>query len=557
PSGPGLPRARQTCGAPSEEMLAELEFCVLLAVTLLGPVPRAQAMKGVKCGGVLSAPSGNFSSPNFPRLYPYNTECSWLIVVAEGSSVLLTFHAFDLEYHDTCSFDFLEIYNGASGDQGNLLGRFCGQSPVNTRGHGISQGRSWGSHREGESSVQADSLADACGGVLTGLSGVLTSPEHPSDYPNDVECRWLIRAAGPATVTLVFVDFQVEGSEQCTYDYVAVLGGPGPTRGHHYCGSSRPPTLVSLGHELQVVFKSDFNIGGRGFKAYYFSGECQEVYTAVRGNFSSPQYPSSYPNHIRCHWTIHLPLGYRVKVFFLDLELEGPNSLTRTCDFDHLTAFDGASEEAPLLGSWCGHHLPPPVTSSHNQLLLLLHTDRSTTHRGFSVAYIGVVPMNVSCSRTDFQILISAQALAPLERTKVYLGSRSCAAQEVGSNFRIQARFDTCGTESQRRNNTSVIVSVLYIDFSAGGQEDIHEYEVRCEPRRKEASVHLLSGSHWLGPYAATAEHLQEAPPRDEAEALEGPVAVVAQDTSDIVFLGLCILAGVLMVIAIVVLMLL
>lgn len=118
-------------------------------------------------------------------------------------------------------------------------------------------------------------------------------------------------------------------------------------------------------------------------------GECQEVYTAVRGNFSSPQYPSSYPNNIRCHWTIRLPPGYRVKVFFLDLELEEPSSLTRTCDFDHLAAFDGASEEAPLLGNWCGHHLPPPVTSSHNQLLIVLHTDRSTTHRGFSVAYIG------------------------------------------------------------------------------------------------------------------------------------------------------------------------
>ena len=46
-------------------------------------------------------------------------------------------------------------------------------------------------------------------------------------------------------------------------------------------------------------------------------------------------------------------------------------------------------QEAPLLGNWCGHHLPPPVTSSHNQLLIVLHTDRSTTHRGFSVAYIG------------------------------------------------------------------------------------------------------------------------------------------------------------------------
>lgn len=59
------------------------------------------------------------------------------------------------------------------------------------------------------------------------------------------------------------------------------------------------------------------------------------------------------------------------------------------------------------------------------------------------------MPVNVSCSRTDFQILISAQALAPLGRTKVYLGSRSCTAQETGSTYRIQARFDTCGTESQ------------------------------------------------------------------------------------------------------------
>ncbi|EPQ15412.1 CUB domain-containing protein 2 [Myotis brandtii] len=246
-----------------------------------------------------------------------------------------------------------------------------------------------GIHGEGERLVQPGSLTDVCGGVLTGLSGVLTSPEYPNNYPNNAECRWVIRAAGPATVKLVFVDFQVEGSADCTYDYVAVLGVPGPTRGHHYCGRARPPTLVSRGHELQVVFKSDFNIGGRGFKAYYFSGECQEVYTAVRGNFSSPQYPSSYPNNVRCHWTIRLPPGYRVKVFFLDLELEGPNSLTKTCDFDHLAAFDGASEEAPLLGSWCGRHLPPPVTSSRNQLLLLLHADRSTSRRGFSVAYIG------------------------------------------------------------------------------------------------------------------------------------------------------------------------
>lgn len=90
-----------------------------------------------------------------------------------------------------------------------------------------------------------------------------------------------------------------------------------------------------------------------------------------------------------------------------------------------------SSHSPPLSGSLGGGvRLPAPKASSSSLLS-------------------PVVPMNVSCSRTDFQILISTQALAPLGQTQVYLGSRRCAAQEVGSTFRIQARFDTCGTESQ------------------------------------------------------------------------------------------------------------
>lgn len=81
---------------------------------------------GVKCGGILSASNGNVSSPNFPGLYPYDTECTWLIVVSKGSSVLLTFHHFELEYHTDCAYDYIKIYNGISEDEGNLLGKFCG-----------------------------------------------------------------------------------------------------------------------------------------------------------------------------------------------------------------------------------------------------------------------------------------------------------------------------------------------------------------------------------------------------------------------------------------------
>lgn len=91
-------------------------------ITLYGYLPST----GVKCGGILSANTGNISSPNFPGLYPYNIECVWLIVVSEGSSVLLTFHHFELEYHANCSYDYIRIYNGVSEDEGNLLGKFCG-----------------------------------------------------------------------------------------------------------------------------------------------------------------------------------------------------------------------------------------------------------------------------------------------------------------------------------------------------------------------------------------------------------------------------------------------
>ncbi|NWH68012.1 CDCP2 protein, partial [Geococcyx californianus] len=279
------------------------------------------------CGGVLSAPSGNFSSPNFPRPYPYETECTWLIVVAEGSSVLLSFSHFELEYHAACAYDYLQVYNGAARDQGNLLGTFCGHSPP------PSFSSAWhvmavvfrSDRHVAKRGFTAAYRKDACGGQLTGLSGEITSPRYPESYPNDAECRWSIGGAGGSgPLTLVFTDFQMEGGQGCIFDYVALFDGPtaaAPRLGR-YCGSTHPPRTVSSTPHLLILFKSDFNIGGRGFKAHFYSaGECQEVFTTIKGNFSSPRYPNFYPNNLKCQWSIQLPPGYRVKVFFLDMEL--------------------------------------------------------------------------------------------------------------------------------------------------------------------------------------------------------------------------------------------
>lgn len=120
-----------------------------------------------------------------------------------------------------------------------------------------------------------------------------------------------------------------------------------------------------------------------------WAGECQEVFTAIKGNFSSPRYPNFYPNNLKCQWSIQLPPGYRVRIFFLDMDLEGQSSLTGGCDYDHVSAFDSGAENGSLLGQWCGQESPAPITSRSNRVLLVLHTDRNMARRGFSIAYVG------------------------------------------------------------------------------------------------------------------------------------------------------------------------
>lgn len=113
-----------------------------------------------------------------------------------------------------------------------------------------------------------------CGGVLTGLSGVISSPGYPQEYSNNADCSWAIHVSNTSVVTLVFLDFQLENNEGCNFDFVALFDGPTVTHRHlgKYCGADKPPNIVTSSNQLLVVFKSDFNIGGRGFRAYYYSG---------------------------------------------------------------------------------------------------------------------------------------------------------------------------------------------------------------------------------------------------------------------------------------------
>jgi hypothetical protein len=63
-----------------------------------------------------------------------------------------------------------------------------------------------------------------CGGELTGANGTLTSPNYPNRYPDYLDCEWTLMVEGNGTrmVNLTFLDFGLEFSSTCYYDYLEV-----------------------------------------------------------------------------------------------------------------------------------------------------------------------------------------------------------------------------------------------------------------------------------------------------------------------------------------------
>ena len=54
-----------------------------------------------------------------------------------------------------------------------------------------------------------------CGGTITAFSGVITSPEYPSNYPDSVSCDWEIRAPAYHFILFQFTALDLFVSDQC------------------------------------------------------------------------------------------------------------------------------------------------------------------------------------------------------------------------------------------------------------------------------------------------------------------------------------------------------
>ena len=70
----------------------------------------------------------------------------------------------------------------------------------------------------------------------------------------------------------------------------------------------------------------------------------------MKGRFSSPNFPKTYPPHAKCEWLLEAPEGHYIQMKFIRFELEKH----AICKYDYLEIRDGSSKTSPQIGRYCG-----------------------------------------------------------------------------------------------------------------------------------------------------------------------------------------------------------
>ncbi|XP_066263202.1 tolloid-like protein 2 [Branchiostoma lanceolatum] len=295
------------------------------------------------CEGTLTPAGGVVSSPNYPGHYGTEETCEWLITVAAGSTIRLSFDSFNTEE----SYDFLYIYDRdhegttqmqsftgevtwypITSTSNQMLVRFTSDESVTAQGFQFSYTVS----------------AQDCGAHLTAPpEGTVTSPNYPGHYDNHQTCGWKIDVPEGYYVRLTFSSFHLEDD----FDFLDIYeydddGGRGP-RTWSLTGELSVNPIRVTSNQMFVRFTSDESVTAQGFQFSYTASDpgCGGYLMAPPGGtLTSPNYPGHYGRKEDCKWTITVPEGSTVRLTFDNFDLDTQSLLN---------IYDGDSDDATLL----------------------------------------------------------------------------------------------------------------------------------------------------------------------------------------------------------------
>merc|ERR1719312_362880 len=102
--------------------------------------------------------------------------------------------------------------------------------------------------------------------------GIITSPNFPNYYPNNVEKTYTIQYTTTMGdfLAIEFTDFNLESHRRCAWDWLMIRDQRGNELLPKTCGSSIPKTIYAqtrkLRFPLEVIFHSDGSVTKKGFR---------------------------------------------------------------------------------------------------------------------------------------------------------------------------------------------------------------------------------------------------------------------------------------------------
>ncbi len=213
--------------------------------------------------------------------------------------------------------------------------------------------------------------------------GTITDGSGSANYNDNSDCQWLIAPPGADSIKISFTSLQTENN----FDTIFIYNGPDTTFPYRWWTGnwSILPTYTSSVGAILIRFKSDNTITGPGWSLNYITygrnPTCtgRTILSNPSATFVDGSGTGNYANNQLCSWLIAPPCATNINLNFTQFNTEE--------GYDGIIVYDGNNTSAPILGSFSGTSIPPNITSSGGQMLVVFVSDYSVNFQGFTATY--------------------------------------------------------------------------------------------------------------------------------------------------------------------------
>ncbi|XP_038661972.1 astacin-like metalloendopeptidase [Scyliorhinus canicula] len=255
---------------------------------------------------------------------------------------------------------------------------------------------------------------DVCAYMLATRIGSFTSPNFPGLYPNNADCKWIIRVVRRYKILLEFTFFKIRELGGCSADQLNIYDGAnkhsrildGPI-----CGAENPAVMSSR-NELFITFTSNQKLQASGFAARYRFIRCGLMLKTRTGQIEGRSFQRK---DVYCFWVLLVKRKYQIVLNFERLHILN----TTNCEQNHLIIYDVTSTPPVVAARFCDKvSLPVNVISFGRAVVIEFQHTRANFNYGFKITYKSIEnknPPTVSgssdegsyCNNVTFMLLIS------------------------------------------------------------------------------------------------------------------------------------------------------